>query len=71
MDPYNKKLNSVVYSNRSLAFSKLGERIKALEDLNKSLELEPNYVKSLLRRADINMQREDYSAALNDYVRAQ
>lgn len=71
MDPYNKKLNSVIYSNRGLAFSKLGERIKALEDLNKSLELEPNYVKSLLRRADLNMQREDYSGALNDYVRAQ
>jgi Tfp pilus assembly protein PilF len=49
----------------------LGEQIKALEDFNKSLELEPDYLKSLLRRAEISMKREDYSAALNDFVRAQ
>lgn len=43
------------------------ENHKALNDLNKSLELNPNYTKSLMRRAELNMQREDYTAAIHDY----
>lgn len=50
---------------------KRGEKIKALQDLNKSLELDPNYMKSLIRRAELNMEREDYSSALNDYCKIQ
>ena len=41
--------------------------MKALNDLNKSLELNPNYTKSLMRRAEINMEMENYSAAIHDY----
>ena len=36
---------------------KRGLKIKAIEDLNKSLELDPNYMKSLVRRAELNMER--------------
>lgn len=43
------------------------QNLKALDDLNKSLELNPNYTKSLMRRAEVNMEREDYSAAIHDY----
>lgn len=50
---------------------KRGQKIKALEDLNKSLELDPNYLKSLVRRAELNMEREDYTAALSDYSKIQ
>jgi DnaJ family protein C protein 7 len=71
LDPFNKKLNSVIYSNRALTFMKRGEKIRALQDLNKSLELDPNYMKSLIRRAELNMEREDYGAALNDYCKIQ
>lgn len=31
------------------------ENLKALDDLNKSLELDPEYTKSLVRRAEVNM----------------
>lgn len=31
------------------------QNLKALDDLNKSLELNPNYTKSLIRRAEVNM----------------
>jgi len=55
LDPANRKLNAVVYSNRALTFIKRKEWLKALDDLNKSLELDPNYVKSLARRADVQM----------------
>jgi len=71
LDPYNKKLNSVIYSNRALTYMKRSEKVKALQDLNKSLELDPNYMKSLVRRAELNMERQDYTAALNDYSKMQ
>lgn len=71
LDPFNKKLNSIIYSNRALTFMKRKQNLKALDDLNKSLELNPNYTKSLMRRAEVNMEREDYSAAIHDYGKIQ
>lgn len=71
LDPYNKKLNSIIYSNRALTFMKRKENLKALDDLNKSLELNPNYTKSLVRRAEVNMERGEYSDAAMDYGKIQ
>jgi tetratricopeptide (TPR) repeat protein len=71
LDPSNKKLNAIIYSNRALTFIKRKETFKALDDLNKSLELNPDYDKSLARRADINMERGEYTAALMDYSKIQ
>lgn len=71
LDPSNKKLNAIVYSNRALTFMKRKETFKALDDLNKSLELNPNYDKSLIRRADLNMERGQYTAAIMDYSKIQ
>ena len=45
--------------------------LKAFDDLNKSLELNPKYLKSLIRRAEVNMEREDYSGAIMDYSKIQ
>jgi DnaJ homolog subfamily C member 7 len=70
-DPYNKKLNSIILSNRALCYMKEGEKNKALQDLNDSLALDPNYVKSLVRRAEINMEKEEYEAAIHDYAKIQ
>ena len=71
MDPFNKKLNSVIYSNRALTYMKRKENLKAIDDLNKSLELNPEYTKSLIRRAEINMERGEYSVAIADYNKIQ
>lgn len=30
LDPFNKKLNSIIYSNRALCYMKIGEKIKAI-----------------------------------------
>lgn len=57
LDPFNKKLNSIIFSNRALCYMKTGDKNKALQDLNNSLELNPNYMKSLVRRAEINMEK--------------
>lgn len=40
-----------VYSNRSLAYSKLGKFDLALEDANKCIELVPNFARGYLRRS--------------------
>lgn len=37
LDPFNKKLNAVIFSNRALTFMKRKDTMKALDDLNKSL----------------------------------
>lgn len=47
------------------------ENLKALDDLNKSLELNPTYVKSLARRADVNLERKEFTAAIMDYNKIQ
>jgi DnaJ family protein C protein 7 len=69
MDPANKKLNSLIYSNRSVTWSKRKQNFKALDDLNKSIELNPLYTKSLMRRAEISMEIGEYTTAINDYVK--
>ena len=43
------------------------QNFKAIDDLNKSLEMNPNYLKSLVRRAECNMEREEYTQAIQDY----
>lgn len=45
--------------------------LKALDDLNRSLELDPKYTKSLIRRAEVHAEREDYTAAIYDYSKIQ
>lgn len=46
-----KKLRCVVLSNRSMAYLKIQETIKALSDANLSLTYDPKYAKSYYRRA--------------------
>lgn len=67
IDPLNKKLNSVVYSNRALAYLRKGDLDKGLEDCNKSIELNPKYAKSYLRRAEIRMKQQQFDDAIADY----
>ena len=45
--------------------------MKAIDDLNKSLELNPEYSKSLIRRAEVNMERGEFTAAIMDYNKIQ
>ena len=67
LDPFNKNLNSIIYSNRALALMKMDKLGEALTDCNKSLELNSKYIKSLLRRAEIKTKMGDHDAALYDY----
>ena len=50
---------------------KRSQSLKALDDLNKSLDMNPNYTKSLVRRAEVNMDRGEYGDAALDYGKIQ
>ena len=39
--------------------------------MNRSLELNPNYIKSYVRRAEVNMERGEYTSAIHDYAKIQ
>jgi tetratricopeptide (TPR) repeat protein len=61
---------AVMFANRSAAKSHLNLKEKAIQDCNKAIELKPNYVKALLRRAQLYRQFNDkLDESLADYKR--
>lgn len=69
MDLNNRKLNAILYANRGLAHQKSGDHSKAIEDFDKSIELNENYFKAYLRRGDSKFALSDFDAAAADYQR--
>jgi len=69
-DPFNKYYNSIVLSNRSACYINLKEYIKALTDINKAIDLNPDFAKGYVRRGNIRIYLEEYNEALKDYNRA-
>lgn len=63
LDPANRKLNSIIYSNRGLVYSKNKEYSKAVEDFDRSIELNDKYFKAYLRRGDVRMEQGDFDGA--------
>ncbi|MGA8830413.1 MAG: tetratricopeptide repeat protein [Desulfomonilaceae bacterium] len=59
-----------VYLLRGEAFDKMGFPMKALQDLNKYVELRPHDPQGFIQRADINNFNLDHKAAIEDYNRA-
>ncbi|KAK7880379.1 hypothetical protein WMY93_032990 [Mugilogobius chulae] len=58
---------AVLFSNRGAARVHLGEKDRAIADCSKALELNPDYVKALLRRAELYEQTDKLDEALDDY----
>lgn len=67
VDPLNKKLNAVLYSNRAVALMKLKKFSQALTDCNLSIECDETYAKSYLRRGNIKEELDDHENAVYDY----
>lgn len=70
LDPFNKYYNSVILSNRSACYINQKEYIKALTDINKAIDLNPEFAKAYVRRGNIRIYLEEYSEALKDYNKA-
>ncbi|GBC09964.1 hypothetical protein RclHR1_09230011 [Rhizophagus clarus] len=66
IDPSNTNMMSKLYSNRSAVLIKLGKLTDSLKDMDKALELDPNFVKVLRRRADVYLKLERYEDAVQD-----
>ncbi|XP_054831528.1 tetratricopeptide repeat protein 1 [Eublepharis macularius] len=58
---------SVLYSNRAAARMKQDKKEVAIGDCSKALELNPDYIKALLRRAELYEKTEKLDEALEDY----
>lgn len=58
---------AVLFSNRGAARVHLGAKDKAIADCSKALELNPQYLKALLRRAELYEQTDKLDEALDDY----
>ena len=53
LDPLNVQYNSTVLYNRACAYLKMSQQAEALADLNEALTLNDEYVKALVKRAEI------------------
>jgi len=58
------------YYKTGLAFAKSGNYKDAFATFTKSLELDPNYIKAYVARADVSKTTENYREAIKDYERA-
>ncbi|KAF5908894.1 tetratricopeptide repeat protein 1-like, partial [Clarias magur] len=61
------KDRSILFSNRAAARIHLEERLDAISDCTKAIELNQNYVRAILRRAELYEQTEKLDEALEDY----
>lgn len=70
VDPDNKSTNAKLYFNRATVCSKLGRLNEAVSDCTSALELDPSYLKALLRRAKCHLDLSNYDEAVADYEKA-
>eukprot|EP00039_Didymoeca_costata_P026882 m.16911 g.16911 ORF g.16911 m.16911 type:complete len:498 (+) comp5836_c0_seq2:186-1679(+) len=66
IDSNNTEIASKLYYNKAIALSKLRRNEEALRDCNKALELDPSYVKALVKRARLKIELENYEEAVRD-----
>ncbi|XP_050070648.1 tetratricopeptide repeat protein 1 [Anopheles maculipalpis] len=62
-----KEARAILYANRAAAKTKLDRKRSALDDCTKALEYNPNYVKALLRRANLYEETDKLDESLEDY----
>uniref|UniRef100_A0A8D0G4M8 Tetratricopeptide repeat protein 1 n=1 Tax=Sphenodon punctatus TaxID=8508 RepID=A0A8D0G4M8_SPHPU len=58
---------AILFSNRAAARMKQDKKDAAISDSNRALELNPNYIRALLRRAELYEKTEKLDEALEDY----
>ncbi|CAN6293159.1 unnamed protein product [Urochloa humidicola] len=59
-------IRSACHSNRAVCFLKLGKHDETIKECTKALELNPSYLKALLRRAEAHEKLEHYDEAIAD-----
>jgi len=77
LEEYTKSLRScpilfnkdraIFHSNRSICYFKMKNDLKCIAECSKAIELNPNFIKPLLRRAECNQTLDKLDEVLNDY----
>ena len=62
--------DNITYENRGIIYEEQGKGVQALEDLNKSIEMDPNYFTAYVKRAWVFQTQHNYQAALADLAHA-
>ncbi|GLU10316.1 hypothetical protein SLE2022_271320 [Rubroshorea leprosula] len=60
------EIRSICYSNRAICFLKLGKYNETIKECTKALELNPSYIKALVRRGEAHQKLEHYEEAIVD-----
>ncbi|GLT80453.1 hypothetical protein SLA2020_518920 [Shorea laevis] len=64
--PDSVEIRSICHSNRAICFLKLGKYDETIKECTKALELNPSYVKALVRRGEAHEKLEHYEEAIAD-----
>lgn len=64
--PSSVELRSICHSNRAICYLKLGKYGETVKECTKALELNPAYVKALVRRGEALEKLERYDEAISD-----
>ncbi|PWZ12127.1 Tetratricopeptide repeat protein 1 [Zea mays] len=62
----SEDIRAACHSNRAVCFLKLGKHDETVKECTKALELNPSYLKALLRRAEAHEKLEHYDEAIAD-----
>lgn len=62
--------DNITYENRGVIYSEQGRGALALDDLNKSIAMDPNYFSAYVKRSWVYQTQHNYKAALADLARA-
>ncbi|GMJ07204.1 tetratricopeptide repeat 1 [Hibiscus trionum] len=67
--PSASEICSICHSNRAVCFLKLGNYEETIKECNKALELNPSYMKALVRRGEAHEKLEHFEEAIADMKR--
>ena len=71
IDDTHGRFLSLLYCNRAAAYSKLNQAEKSVTDCTMAIQLDPNYAKAYLRRAEMRLKLGKRPLALDDFGKAQ
>lgn len=63
------EIQSICHANRAACFSKLGNHEGTIKECTKALELNPTYMKALLRRGEAHEKLEHYEDSIADMTK--
>ncbi|GMI97567.1 tetratricopeptide repeat 1 [Hibiscus trionum] len=64
--PSASEIRSICHSNRAVCFMKLGKYGETIKECSKALELNPSYLKALVRRGEAHEKLENFEEAIAD-----